>query len=118
MLVAILGTTISPYLFFWQASQEVEEEIKMGSKTLKEREGATYAELRHAAWDTNIGMFFCNFIFYFVIVAAGATLHVAGKTDIQSAADAAQALRPLAGNAASLLFALGLLARASSRCRF
>lgn len=109
ILVAILGTTISPYLFFWQASQEVEEERKMGRKTVKEREGATYAELRQAAWDTNIGMFFCNFIFYFVIVAAAATLHIAGKTDIQSAADAAQALRPLAGNAASVLFAFGLI---------
>lgn len=109
ILVAILGTTISPYLFFWQASQEVEEEIKMGRTTLKEREGATYAELRRAAWDTNIGMLFCNVIFYFVIVAAAATLHVAGKTDIQSAADAAQALRPLAGNAASVLFASGLI---------
>jgi Mn2+/Fe2+ NRAMP family transporter len=109
ILVAILGTTISPYLFFWQASQEVEEERKLGRKTLKAREGATYAELKHAAWDTNIGMFFCNLIFYFVIVAAAATLHTAGKTDIQSAADAAQALRPLAGNAASLLFAVGII---------
>jgi NRAMP (natural resistance-associated macrophage protein)-like metal ion transporter len=109
ILVAILGTTISPYLFFWQASQEVEEERKMGRRTLKEREGATYAELRLAAWDTNIGMFFCNLIFYFVIVAAAATLHVAGKTDIESAADAAQALRPLAGNAASVFFAIGII---------
>jgi NRAMP (natural resistance-associated macrophage protein)-like metal ion transporter len=109
ILVAILGTTISPYLFFWQASQEVEEERKIGRKTLKEREGATYAELKHAAWDTNIGMFFCNLIFYFVIVAAAATLHTAGKSDIQSAADAAEALRPLAGNAASLLFAVGII---------
>jgi Mn2+/Fe2+ NRAMP family transporter len=81
----------------------------MGRRTLKEREGATYAELRHAAWDTDIGMFFCNLIFYFVIIAAGATLHVSGKTDIQSAADAAQALRPLAGNAASVLFAVGII---------
>ena len=109
MLVAILGTTISPYLFFWQASQEVEEEISMGRRTLAEREGATYAELRHAAWDTNIGMFFCNLIFYFVIIAAAATLHVSGKTDIQSAADAALALRPLAGNAATALFAFGII---------
>jgi NRAMP (natural resistance-associated macrophage protein)-like metal ion transporter len=108
-LVAILGTTISPYLFFWQASEEVEEEIKMGRRTLEEREGATYAELKAAAWDTNVGMFFCNLIFYFVILAAGATLHVSGKTSIQSAAEAAQALTPLAGRAASLLFAFGLI---------
>jgi len=108
-LVAILGTTISPYLFFWESSQEVEEEIEMGRKTQEEREGATYAELRGAAWDTNIGMFFCNLVFYFVILAAASTLHVAGKTNIQSATDAAQALRPLAGNASSVLFALGLI---------
>jgi len=108
-LVAILGTTISPYLFFWEASQEVEEEIKLGRKTVSEREGATYAELRSAQWDTNIGMFFCNLVFYFVILAAAATLHVSGKTDVQSAAQAAEALRPLAGSAASLLFALGLI---------
>jgi NRAMP (natural resistance-associated macrophage protein)-like metal ion transporter len=108
-LVAILGTTISPYLFFWQASEEVEEERKMGRRTLEEREGATYAELKTAAWDTNVGMFFCNLIFYFVILAAGATLHASGKTNIQSAAEAAQALTPLAGRAASLLFAFGLI---------
>lgn len=108
-IVAILGTTISPYLFFWQSSQEVEEEIEMGRKTQSEREGATYAELRRAVWDTNIGMLFCNVVFYFVILAAASTLHVAGKTDIQSATDAAQALRPLAGNASSVLFALGLI---------
>lgn len=108
-LVAILGTTISPYLFFWESSQEVEEEIEMGRKTQEEREGATYAELHGAAVDTNIGMFFCNLVFYFVILAAASTLHVAGKTDIQSATDAAQALRPLAGNASSVLFALGLI---------
>ena len=108
-LVAILGTTISPYLFFWESSQEVEEEIEMGRKTQSEREGATYAELHRAVWDTNIGMFFCNVVFYFVILAAASTLHVAGKTDIQSATDAAQALRPLAGNASSVLFALGLI---------
>jgi NRAMP (natural resistance-associated macrophage protein)-like metal ion transporter len=108
-LVAILGTTISPYLFFWESSQEVEEEIEMGRRTQAEREGATYAELHGAAWDTNIGMFFCNLVFYFVILAAASTLHVAGKTSIQSAAEAAQALRPLAGNASSTLFALGLI---------
>jgi NRAMP (natural resistance-associated macrophage protein)-like metal ion transporter len=108
-LVAILGTTISPYLFFWESSQEVEEEIELGRKTQAQREGATYAELHRAVWDTNIGMFFCNVVFYFVILAAASTLHVAGKTDIQSATDAAQALRPLAGNASTVLFALGLI---------
>lgn len=108
-LVAILGTTISPYLFFWQASEEVEEEINMGRTTLEERQGATYAELRDATLDTNVGMFVCNLVFYFVIVAAAATLHAHGKTDIQSATDAARALEPLAGSAAKYLFAVGLI---------
>lgn len=108
-LVAILGTTISPYLFFWQASEEVEEERKLGRKTVAERQGATYAELWHAASDTEFGMFFCNLIFYFVIVATAATLHVTGKTDIQTATDAAQALKPLAGPLATVLFAVGII---------
>jgi NRAMP (natural resistance-associated macrophage protein)-like metal ion transporter len=108
-LVAILGTTISPYLFFWQASTEVEEEVSMGRRTLKEREGATYAELKRAALDTNAGMFFCNLVFYFVILAAAATLHASGHTDIQSASDAARALEPLAGPAAKYLFAVGII---------
>lgn len=108
-LVAILGTTISPYLFFWQASEEVEEEISMGRETLEERQGATFAELRDATLDTDVGMFICNLVFYFVIVSAAATLHAHGKTDIQSATDAAQALEPLAGSAAKYLFAIGLI---------
>lgn len=108
-LVAILGTTISPYLFFWEASQEVEEEVSMGRTTLRERKGATYAELRRAAWDTNIGMLFCNLVFYFVILASAATLHASGKTHIQSAEEAARALEPVAGSAAALLFSLGII---------
>ena len=109
MLVAILGTTISPYLFFWQADQEVEEEISMGRRTLKQRSGATDAELKYAKWDTNIGMFFSNVVMYFIILATAATLFKAGKTNIQSATDAAQALRPLAGDGAYFLLALGLI---------
>ena len=108
-LVAIFGTTISPYLFFWQASQEVEEEINMGRKTLRQRQGATYRELQKAIIDTEAGMFLCNLVFYFVIVSAAATLHKAGITQIQSAAEAAIALEPLAGSAAKYLFALGLI---------
>ena len=107
-LVAILGTTISPYLFFWQASEEVEEEVSMGRVQLRERQGATKAELKYARLDVIIGMFFANLVFYFVILASAATLNAAGKTNIQSATEAAQALRPLAGNAASVLFAIGL----------
>jgi len=108
-LVAILGTTISPYLFFWQASQEVEEEVSMGRIQLWQREGATDAELKYAAWDVNTGMLFANVVFYFIILGTAATLHAAGKTDINSATDAAQALVPLAGSGAKLLFALGLI---------
>jgi len=108
-LVAILGTTISPYLFFWQADEEVEEELSMGRRRLWQRQGATDAELKYAAMDVNIGMGFSNIVMYFIILATGATLFPAGKTNIQSATDAAEALRPLAGNAATILFAVGLI---------
>ncbi|MBK7932537.1 MAG: divalent metal cation transporter [Acidobacteria bacterium] len=108
-IVAILGTTISPYLFFWEASEEVEEEKSEGRTKLFERKGATDSEIRKEKIDTIVGMLFCNVVFYFVILAAGATLHVSGKTDIQSATDAAQALRPLAGNFATVLFGIGLI---------
>ncbi len=108
-LVAILGTTISPYLFFWQADEEVEEEISMGRKRLWQRRGATDKELKYARLDVITGMIFCNLVFYFVILGTAATLHATGKTDIESATDAAEALRPLAGSAASLLFALGII---------
>ena len=109
MLVAILGTTISPYLFFWQADQEVEEEISFGRVTTAQRRGASDAEMKYAAWDVGIGMLFSNVVMYFIILATAATLFKAGHTDIQSAADAAQALRPLAGAGASFLLALGLI---------
>jgi NRAMP (natural resistance-associated macrophage protein)-like metal ion transporter len=108
-LVAILGTTISPYLFFWQASQEVEEEVRHGRKRLWQRRGATAAELRYAAWDVNLGMLLSNLVMYFIILATAATLHRAGHTEVRSAAEAAEALRPLAGNAAYILMALGLI---------
>ncbi len=108
-IVAILGTTISPYLFFWEASEEVEEEKSEGRKYITARRGATDAEIKKEKIDTIAGMVFCNVVFYFVILAAGATLHVSGKTDIQSATDAAQALRPLAGDLATVLFAIGLI---------
>ncbi len=108
-LVAIFGTTISPYMFFWQPSQEVEEEIEHGRVTLAQRRGASSSELRAAAADTRIGMFFSNLIMYFIILATGATLFQAGQTQITSAAQAAEALRPLAGDAAALLLAVGLI---------
>jgi len=108
-IVAILGTTISPYLFFWEAGEEVEEEKSEGRTKLSDRRGATDIEIKKEKIDTIVGMLFCNVVFYFVILAAGATLHASGKTDIQSATDAAQALRPLAGNFATVLFGIGLI---------
>lgn len=108
-IVAILGTTISPYLFFWEASEEVEDEKSEGRIKLSQRKGATDTEIRKEKIDTIIGMLFCNVVFYFVILAAGATLHASGQTNIQSATEAAQALRPLAGDMATVLFAIGLI---------
>lgn len=107
--VGILGTTISPYLFFWQAAQEVEDEKKTGRMTVGRRKGATREELRAVFTDTVIGMSFSNLIMYFIILTTGATLYVAGHRDIQTAQQAAEALRPLAGNAAYLLFSVGLI---------
>ncbi len=108
VLVGILGTTISPYLFFWQASQEVEEERAMG-KDLAARKGATEEELRALRVDVITGMFVSNFIMYFIILTTAATLHAHGIVKIETAHQAAEALRPLAGNAAYLLFTLGLI---------
>ncbi|HJZ79714.1 MAG TPA: divalent metal cation transporter, partial [Pyrinomonadaceae bacterium] len=108
-LVAIFGTTITPYLFFWQASQEVEEELRMGRRTLKEREGATDRELKIAEIDVDAGMFFASAVFYFVVLASAATLHAEGRTSIQTATEAAEALRPLSHGLATILFSLGLI---------
>ena len=109
ILVAILGTTISPYLFFWQANQEVEEEIADGKNKIWQRKGASDSELKYAAWDVNVGMLLSNVVMYFIILATAATLHASGKTEIQTATDAAQALRPIAGDAAYVLMAIGLI---------
>jgi NRAMP (natural resistance-associated macrophage protein)-like metal ion transporter len=109
IFVAILGTTISPYMFFWQSNQEVEEEIAIGRRMVKQRKGATNAELKYAALDVNLGMLFSNVVMYFIILSTAATLFKAGKTDIQTATDAALALRPLAGRAAEALLAIGLI---------
>ena len=108
-LLAILGTTITPYLFFWQASQEVEEELQMGRVTLAQREGASDKELKFAEIDIDVGMVFASLVFYFVILASAATLHTSGNTKIETAVEAAQALRPLSSGVASILFALGLI---------
>ena len=108
-MVAVLGTTISPYLFFWQASQEVEEEKAQGRRTVAQRRGATAHELADARLDVATGMFFSNLVMFFIILATGATLHASGRSEIESARQAAEALRPLAGDGAYLLFAVGLI---------
>jgi Mn2+/Fe2+ NRAMP family transporter len=108
-LVGIFGTTISPYLFFWQASEEVEEERKEGLVSLKQRKGTTDAALKQSRNDVMTGMFFSNLIMYFIILTTAATLHAHGKTTITTAQDAAEALRPLAGAGAYWLFSLGLI---------
>lgn len=109
LMCAVLGTTISPYLFFWQSSQEVEEEIGNGSGTLEEREGATAAEIRDMRVDVWSGMFVSNVVMFFIIAVCATTLFAYGVTDIRTAADAAAALEPLAGVWAKMLFAVGIV---------
>jgi NRAMP (natural resistance-associated macrophage protein)-like metal ion transporter len=108
-LVAILGTTISPYLFFWQAAQNAEHDAFWRQRLIGRRQRAVQRELRSATRDVNAGMLFSNAIMYFIILTAAATLHGAGMTDVQTADQAAAALRPLAGRGASLLFTAGLV---------
>ncbi|HWK65041.1 MAG TPA: Nramp family divalent metal transporter [Rhizobiaceae bacterium] len=109
ILVAIIGTTLSAYLYTWQSNEEVEEEIAKGRTTLKKRMGATEGELRRSRRDILIGMTFSNLIMYFIILSTGSTLYKAGEHDIETAAQAADALRPLAGEAAGVLFAAGVI---------
>ena len=108
MIVALLGTTISPYLFFWQASQEVEELRQKGGRRGSDAE--VWRALRRVKLDTWIGMIFSNAIAFFVMVVGGAVLFKAGIHDVTSAAQAAEALRPLAGDFAFWLFAGGIIA--------
>ena len=108
-LVAILGTTISPYLFFWQSSQEVEHEKSMGRRMLVQREGATKREIIDRKLDVGIGTFFSNFVMYFIILTAAVTLHRNGVTHIETSKQAAEALRPLAGSLAYFLYTAGLI---------
>ena len=107
--VAILGTTISPYLFFWQAAQEIEEERRHHSKALHVAPGKAGAEMKRIRQDTLIGMSFSNLVAIFIVFAAAATLHVHGITQIETASQAAQALEPVAGRFAFLLFAFGII---------
>jgi NRAMP (natural resistance-associated macrophage protein)-like metal ion transporter len=108
-VVGVLGTTISPYLFFWQSSLMVEEEKELGRSTVAQRKGATKAEIADAHADVNTGMFYSNLVMFFIIATTAVTLGAHGKHDIATAQDAAEALRPLAGNFAYLLFTLGMV---------
>jgi NRAMP (natural resistance-associated macrophage protein)-like metal ion transporter len=109
MLVAILGTTISPYLFFWQSSQEVEEEKAIGRRMLAWRKGATRREIGARKMDVGIGTFFSNLVMYFIILSTALTLHAHGTTNIETTKQAAEALLPLAGKFAYLLFTVGII---------
>jgi len=109
VIVAILGTTISPYLFFWQASQEIEEEKAKGRRMLVQRYGATSNEIVNRMLDVGMGTFFSNVVMFFVILCCASTLHQHGITQITTSREAAEALRPLAGNLAMLLYTLGLI---------
>ena len=108
-VVALLGTTISPYLFFWQAGQEVEEQRRRHLKALKSTVGNAGAELGRIRTDTLVGMGFSNLVALCIIIAAAATLNAHGVTDIQTSAQAAEALRPVAGDLTFALFAFGIL---------
>ena len=109
LLVAVIGTTLSAYLYTWQSNQEVEEEIAMGRRRLDQRMGATKRELRETKTDVISGMFFSNIVMYFIILSTASTLFKTGRTEINTAAEAAEALRPLAGDAATILFAIGVI---------
>jgi NRAMP (natural resistance-associated macrophage protein)-like metal ion transporter len=109
ILVAILGTTISPYLFFWQTSEEVEEEKAAGQSTLAKRRGATLKELELRSLDVGVGAFFSNMVMFFIILTTAITLNRHGITHIETTRQAAEALRPLAGKFAATLFTVGIV---------
>jgi Mn2+/Fe2+ NRAMP family transporter len=110
VVVAVFGTTISPYLFFWQASQEVEEQRAAdGEEPLREAPAQAKAHLKRIKFDTIFGMGFSNLVAFFIMLTAAVTLHTHGITDIQTSAQAAEALRPLAGEFAFALFSMGII---------
>lgn len=109
LICGILGTTISPYLFFWQTSQEVEEQNLRGREETAWHRSVSDKEIRRVRSDVWSGMFFSNAVMFFIIAACAGTLYVHGITDIKTAADAAKALQPFAGNSAFFLFAIGLI---------
>jgi len=107
--VAVIGTTLSAYLYTWQSNEEVEEEIAEGKTTVQERQGASDDDLKRSSREILIGMTFSNLIMYFIILATGSTLYANGQTEIETAAQAADALKPIAGDAAGYLFAAGIV---------
>ncbi|PYQ61645.1 MAG: iron transporter [Acidobacteria bacterium] len=107
-LVALLGTTISPYLFFWQTAEEVEEEKALGRTTLARREGATREEILDRKLDVSFGAFSSILVMFFVMLTTALTLHIHGLTHIQTSAEAASALRPFAGDFAAALYTIGI----------
>ncbi|HWY98825.1 MAG TPA: divalent metal cation transporter, partial [Bacteroidia bacterium] len=112
ILVAILGTTISPYLFFWQASMEEEEQAAKNKAVMIDKTVVVVAskkDITDMRFDVNIGMFFSNLVMYFIILATGSVLFRGGMRNINTVQDAAMALKPLAGNSAYLLFAIGVI---------
>jgi Mn2+/Fe2+ NRAMP family transporter len=110
VVTGVFGTTISPYLFFWQASEEIEDmQRQQNAAPLMQDAGAAGSELRRIRWDTWSGMFYSDITAFFIMLATAVTLHVSGVTDIRSAAQAAAALKPLAGEFAFVLFAVGIL---------
>src|SRR3954463_3801989 len=110
LLVAVIGTTLSAYLYTWQSNEEVEEKIAKGKRRIADRAGTTREELKHSRRDILIGMLFSNVIMYFIVLSTASTLYRHGPRDIETAAQAAEALRPLAGAAAGYLFAAGVVA--------
>jgi NRAMP (natural resistance-associated macrophage protein)-like metal ion transporter len=108
-MVGVLGTTITPYLFYWQSSLMVEEEKEAGNATIASRRGTDADSVAAMHADVNVGMIFSNLVAFFIIVTTASTLGAAGRHDIATAQQAAEALRPLAGRFAELLFALGMV---------
>jgi Mn2+/Fe2+ NRAMP family transporter len=107
--VAILGTTISPFLFYWQAGQEIEEQKEVGKTSARERTNATAAQILDRRVDVAAGTFASNLVMFFIILTASLTLHAQGTTHIETTKEAAEALRPVAGQGAYLLFTIGLV---------
>lgn len=109
IVVAIIGTSLSAYIYTWESNQEVEEKIAEGKTRLSQRIGASWADLRRSRRDIVVGMLFSNVVMYFIMLSTAATLHQNGRIEIETATQAAEALKPLAGSGASILFAIGLI---------